>query len=190
MKHVVLIAVLTLWGCSGSDMNDEEPMAEQMVDDGMESNDQDDSSGSDGSDSASDDSSSDDQSMNDDQQSSGEMTYTCGNADHPMVGSTAVLETFAHQVMGEVRVKDNCTFEVVAFTYDGGGPNVYFYGGIDRDYTAAGGGFEIGPRLNGTVFDNDNFEFTVSSPDVLDRMNSISVWCYDFNANFGDAEFM
>lgn len=188
MKYTILLAVLTLWGCSGSDMNDDNNMTEQMVEDNMDSGDQSNNDNSDGD--TNNDSGSGDQSMNDDQQNSGEMTYSCGNADHPMVGSVAVLDTFSHQVMGEVRVKDNCTFEVIAFTYDGGGPNVYFYGGIDRNYTAEAGGFEIGPRLNGTTFDNDTFEFTVSSPDVLDRMNSISVWCYDFNANFGDGEFM
>ena len=187
MKYTILLAVLTLWGCSGSgsDSNDNNTMQDQVVEDNMDSNDQNNDSGSDGS-----NNDSGDQSMDDGQQNSGEMTYTCGNADHPMVGSVAILDTFSHQVMGEVRVKDNCTFEVIAFTYDGGGPNVYFYGGIDRNYTAEAGGFEIGPRLNGTTFDNDTFEFTVSSPEVLDRMNSISVWCYDFNANFGDGEFM
>ncbi len=36
-----------------------------------------------------------------------------------MVGKVAVLEMHHHQVAGEIRIIDNCRFEVVGFTYDG-----------------------------------------------------------------------
>ena len=116
--------------------------------------------------------------------------YQCGNSDHPMVGKVAILEMHHHQVAGEVRIIDNCRFEVVGFTYDGEGPNVYFYGGTDLDFSSESGGFEFGPRLNGTVYENDTFEFTVDSPNILDNMNSVSVWCYDFQVSFGDGLFI
>ena len=114
--------------------------------------------------------------------------YECGNSDHPDVGQLAVLSTNSHQVAGQVLVKDNCTLEVTSFTYDGGGPSVYFYGGVDGNYTYRG--FSIGPALHGTVFDNETLTITLESPKQLYDMNGVSVWCADFSVSFGDGLFM
>lgn len=117
-----------------------------------------------------------------------ESDYECGNSDHPSVGQMAILSTLSHEVAGQVLIKDNCTLEVSSFTYDGGGPSVFFYGGIDGNYTAQG--FAIGPMLNGTVYNNDNLTITLESPAQLDQMNGVSVWCADFSVSFGDGLFM
>lgn len=117
-----------------------------------------------------------------------ESNYECGNSDHPNVGQMAVLSTLSHEVAGQVLIKDNCTLEVSSFTYDGGGPSVFFYGGIDGDYTDQG--FSIGPMLNGMVYNNDTLTITLESPAQLDKMNGVSVWCADFSVSFGDGLFM
>lgn len=114
--------------------------------------------------------------------------YTCGNSDHPKVGQMAILSTLAHDVAGQVLIKDNCTLEVTGFSYDGGGPSVYFYGGVDGDYDAQG--FRIGEQLNGQVYNDASFTVTLDSAAHLDQMNGISVWCYDFAVSFGDGLFM
>lgn len=127
------------------------------------------------------------QSSNDQQaNNSSDVTYQCGNADHPSVGHMAILSTLHHDVAGQVLIKDNCTLEVTSFTYDGEGPSVYFYLGLDSNFKD---GFAVGEQLNGTVFDNDSFEVKLQSTDALDKMNSISVWCYDFDVSFGDGVF-
>lgn len=116
--------------------------------------------------------------------------YVCGNSDHPSVGQMAILETRAHGVAGQVLIKDNCTLEVTSFSYDGGGPTVLFYGGKDGKFGSDDGGFAIGEKLNGTVYNNATLTVTLESTDALDKMNSISVWCADFDVSFGDGQFM
>ncbi|WP_440903076.1 DM13 domain-containing protein [Catenovulum sp. SX2] len=116
--------------------------------------------------------------------------YQCGQNDHPSVGKTMVFSTLAHDVSGSAQIIDNCTIRVSAFNYDGGGPAVYFYGGIDGNYRDDGAGFAIGPMLNGTVYSGDSIDVTLTSADQLDKLNGLSVWCADFNVSFGDGLFM
>lgn len=116
--------------------------------------------------------------------------YTCGNADHPNVGKLAVLTTHSHNVAGQVLIKDNCTLEVTSFSYDGEGPSVYFYGGKNGQFASSQGGLIIGNALNGTVFNNETLELKLASAMVIDEIDSISVWCDDFDVSFGDGEFI
>lgn len=108
-------------------------------------------------------------------------------SDHPYVGRSMALSTLAHGVSGTVTVLNDCTIEVVNFNYDGGGPSVYFYAAVDQDY--AGDSFIIGQRLNGTRWVNDTIRLSVPEGKSLDDFNSLSVWCSDFNANFGEVLF-
>jgi len=105
-------------------------------------------------------------------------------ADHPFVGRSSELSNLAHGVSGTVTVLDDCTLEVTNFNYDGGGPAVFFYAANDRDFrnfTAI-----IGPRLNGQRWVNNTLVLPIPEGTTLDDFNSLSVWCQDFNANFGD----
>jgi hypothetical protein len=89
-------------------------------------------------------------------------------------------------VSGVARIVDNCTIEVTAFNYDGGGlPDVFFYGGVNNDYR---NGFPIGANLFGRPMVNATVTLTLRDGD-LDRMDGISVWCVRANANFGDGKF-
>lgn len=108
----------------------------------------------------------------------------CGN-DHPMVGATGTFQTLAHQVMGDARIVDNCTIEISNFTYDGGGPDVFLYGAVDHDY-AGSTGFKMGSQLNGKAYMNEAITVTLPDNKTLDSLNTISVWCVDFNADFGN----
>ena len=109
------------------------------------------------------------------------------SANHPYVGQSRELSNFAHGVRGTVTVVDDCTIEVTGFNYDGGGPSVYFYAAVNKDYrnyTAI-----IGPRLNGQRWVNDSLRLDIPDGVTLDDFDSLSVWCSDFNANFGDVSF-
>ena len=111
----------------------------------------------------------------------------CGS-EHPFVGRTAAFDTFSHGVAGTLEVIDDCTLEVRGFDYDGQGPSVFFYASRSRDYGSADA-FALGPRLNGTLWRDDTIRLTLPEGRSLDTVDSLSVWCFDFLINFGDAFF-
>jgi hypothetical protein len=110
----------------------------------------------------------------------------------PKVGWTAELSTIAHGVSGSVTVVDEDTVRVDDFTYDGGGIVVYFYLGQQNTQSAFISGLSIGDDLFGTSFSGSQPAFTVDLPvgQTLEGWNAISVWCVDFNANFGSGTFL
>lgn len=109
-------------------------------------------------------------------------------SDHPLVGQQQEFQTRFHDVSGVVRIIDDCTIQISNFNYDGQGPLVYFYGALDGRY-ASSDAFIIGEQLNGTVFANDELTLTLPAGRSLDDLNGISVWCADFDINFGSASF-
>jgi len=109
-------------------------------------------------------------------------------SNHSRVGHTGEFITFSHDVSGIATIIDDCTIEITQFTYDGGGPQVYFYGGIDKVFNDESA-FEIGDLLTNNVFDNDTLTITLPEGRTLDDLNSLSVWCVRFNANFGSLYF-
>lgn len=108
---------------------------------------------------------------------------------HEKVGQTGFFNTFAHNVAGKAEIIDNCTIKITQFSYDGGGPDVYFYAANDGAYGNEGS-FRMGRKLNGTSVENAEFILKLPSGKTLDDLNGISVWCVDFAANFGDVMFM
>jgi len=107
---------------------------------------------------------------------------------HDKVGHSGTFETFQHNVSGKATIIDNCTIEISQFDYDGGGPDVYFYGAINHDYTG-NSAFAIGDNINGTVYNNATILLTLPSNKTLDDLNGLSVWCQDVNVNFGQVTF-
>lgn len=88
-----------------------------------------------------------------------------------------------------VKVIDDCTLEITDFTYDGGGPDVAFYGGMDRAYSDDAGGIRLGPWLNGREYAGNTLRLNLPDNVTLDDINSLSVWCFDFAVSFGDVFF-
>ena len=113
---------------------------------------------------------------------------TSCTTDHEKVGHSGFFSTLAHNVSGKATIIDDCTIEISEFNYDGGGPVVYFYGAIDHEY-ASNNAFAIGPKLTGTVYDNGTLQITLPQGKSLDDLSGLSVWCIDFDANFGQMEF-
>jgi Electron transfer DM13 len=102
------------------------------------------------------------------------------------IGQVANLSTRSHGVKGQAKIVDDCTIEISNFSYDGGGlSKVFVYGAKGGNYVA---GFPIGPNLKGTVFSNQTLRVTLQAGD-LDKLDGISIWCTDANANFGDGTF-
>ena len=111
----------------------------------------------------------------------------CGS-DHAMVGYSGHFQTRAHNVSGSARIVDNCTIEVTSFNYDGLGPLVFFYGAINQEF-ADESAFAIGESIDGTPFDNASLLLKLPAGKTLDDLNSLSVWCVEFNADFGSLTF-
>ncbi|MGE0479290.1 MAG: DM13 domain-containing protein [Phycisphaerae bacterium] len=117
--------------------------------------------------------------------SDGGMQQGCA-ADDPRVGRTAVLSTRAHAVSGTARIVDNCTLAIDNFSYDGGGPNVRVYLARDTNYA---GGISISADLSGRPYTNEMLTLPLPNGVSLDDAVRISIWCADFDVNFGDGEF-
>lgn len=115
-------------------------------------------------------------------------TDTLCSSSHSLVGSTQNLSTIAHNVSGTVTIIDDCTIEITNFSYDGGGPAVYFYTGFNGVYTGSSAN-RMSALLTGNAFSNDTLRLVLPSTVTLDDFDSISVWCVDFNANFGEVRF-
>lgn len=109
------------------------------------------------------------------------------SADHPYVGRTAEFSNEQHGVGGTITILNDCEMEVTEFNYDGGGPQVYFYAGVDRVYSS--NSFIIGRQLNDTKWVNDTIRLKLPEGKSFDDFNSLSVWCAEFGINFGDAFF-
>jgi hypothetical protein len=110
---------------------------------------------------------------------------TCAQT-NAKIGQVAKLSTRAHKVSGQAKIIDNCTIEISNFNYDGGGlSKVFVYAGKGGDYI---NGFPIGINLKGTVYSNQTLTISLQ-PGDLDKLDGISVWCTDANANFGDGSF-
>ncbi len=102
-------------------------------------------------------------------------------------GNTSSFSNFAHDISGTLTVVDGCTLQIDNFSYDGGGPSVFFYLGAGGDYSSGGAGMLIGTQLNGRRFENESI--TINLPDGVDLndFDAVSVWCDIFFADFGNA---
>lgn len=116
-----------------------------------------------------------------------ELQGECGSTDQ-RIGSSATFSTLAHEVAGTVTIIDDCTLEITGFNYDGQGPAVYFYAARDADYLSENA-FVLGDQLNGPRYTNETIRLKLPENRTLADMNTISVWCVDFRANFGEAVF-
>ena len=101
-------------------------------------------------------------------------------------GYTGTFSTLAYEVSGKVTVIDNCTLEVSMFTYvDGGAPAVQLYGGNNGIFVGPDA-FGMGPRFDGRVLRNETLIVDLPAGKTVEDFDSISVWCFDFNADFGN----
>ncbi len=118
-------------------------------------------------------------------------TEATGNdSTHPLVGRSAEFEESSiYGISGTLTVLDNRTLQVSNFNYTGAGPSVFFYTGLDGNYDTGRGGQRIGPRLNGTRWEDDTITLDLPEGLTLDDLDGVSVWCDIFFINFSAAVF-
>jgi hypothetical protein len=107
---------------------------------------------------------------------------------HSKLGHYGFFDSRAHNVSGRAEFIDDCTIKITEFNYDGGGPEVYFYGAVDHMYSEDAA-FAIGQKINGIVYNNNEVILRIPDNKTLDDITGISVWCADFDANFGQVTF-
>jgi hypothetical protein len=107
---------------------------------------------------------------------------------HAKVGYSGTFNTLAHNVSGMATIVDDCTIKITEFSYDGGGPLVYFYAAIDHKYEN-NEAFAIGSQLQGQSYNTAELSITLPDGKSLDDLTGLSVWCADFNADFGNVTF-
>ncbi|WP_133471912.1 DM13 domain-containing protein [Paraglaciecola marina] len=116
----------------------------------------------------------------------GNMATTRGcTADSTKIGYTGTFSTLAHSVSGKATVIDDCTLEITQFNFDGAAPNVRFYGGINGNFTDSEA-FAIGERLDGRSYTNETILLELPEGKFVDDLDSVSVWCVAFSADFGN----
>jgi len=111
------------------------------------------------------------------------------------------FQNYAHGISGEVYIKDEKTLLIKGFSYDGAGPDAFFWTGTSKQPTAVGtilpypfkGEFYEYEDQNAPILNKryNNEEVTLTLPDNLKTsdLKWLSVWCRAFRVNFGDMFF-
>jgi len=115
-----------------------------------------------------------------------EETADCGET-HELVGQSMDLSSStANGISGTVTIVSDCEIQISNFVYNGAGPNVSIYGGTNGDFES---GISLSNPINGTVFQGETLTVFLPDGTSLDEINSFSVWCFEFNIDFGSVQF-
>eukprot|EP01026_Neomeris_dumetosa_P000364 TRINITY_DN1008_c0_g1_i1.p2 TRINITY_DN1008_c0_g1~~TRINITY_DN1008_c0_g1_i1.p2 ORF type:complete len:139 (-),score=27.65 TRINITY_DN1008_c0_g1_i1:293-709(-) len=109
-------------------------------------------------------------------------------ATHPKVGCRSELRNFFHDVGGVIVIDDDCTFSV-NLTYDGTGPDVFWYGAPSEAELAEGIIIESDKGLPSSHGPWEDELVVVKLPQNVtwDDINVLSLWCRLFAVDFGNA---
>ncbi len=99
---------------------------------------------------------------------------------------TATLLGTAHDVAGTVNVYDDGVLEIEGFSYDGTAPDVYVaFGSLSEE-----GAFQYEvlatPLIEG-AYSNETLALTMESGVDAAAYSAVSIWCHDFEEDFGSA---
>ncbi|XP_014242209.2 protein Skeletor, isoforms B/C [Cimex lectularius] len=100
------------------------------------------------------------------------------------------LSRLMHSVSGDVYAVDVRTLHIRDFTYDGAGPAAFFYAGNSK--TVGPGGFRVRDETGSerVLKSYNKKHITVTLPDgkTLNNIKWFSVWCDEFQVNFGSIQ--
>lgn len=89
-------------------------------------------------------------------------------------------------ISGLVTIISDCEIEISDFFYNGLGPNISVYAGINGDFR---GGVNMSQPLNGRAFEGETLNLFLPENTSFNEFNSISIWCFQFDVNFSSASF-
>ncbi|GFS78254.1 hypothetical protein NPIL_520601 [Nephila pilipes] len=107
----------------------------------------------------------------------------------PYFGSEiGAFKTHAHDVAGRIYAVDDRTIYIKGFTYDGQGPDAFFWGGSTSKPDASGFIIpdEKGKKVPLQEYRNQDLLLRLPAGKTLRNIKWIAVWCRKFYANFGD----
>ena len=119
----------------------------------------------------------------------GSATFAAPPSLYERAGWLADIPMGVHLVQGEATIITDRIIHVEHFTYDGAAPLVYFYLGETDDYDAFLNGLEVPPLLD-RAYDDESLVLLLPEGTSLDGYGAISVWCAQFQVNFGSAPFV
>lgn len=113
-------------------------------------------------------------------------TAACG---FPFAEWQAELEhSVNYGIDGVAVIIDAGMIRVDNFSYNGMGPDVYFYLGVSRSHSDLENGIAISERLD-RAYSNETVELTVPPSVDLGEYHALSVWCRTFSVDFSSATF-
>ncbi|PRD32306.1 UNVERIFIED_CONTAM: Skeletor [Trichonephila clavipes] len=117
-----------------------------------------------------------------------DLPYTAKYTDGSYYGKPiADFQTNAHDVKGTVFAASENTFYIVDFSYDGEGPDAYFWAGTTEKPSPLG--FivpdEFGTKQVLGKYMNQNIAITLPDGKKISDIKWLSVWCRKFAVNFG-----
>ncbi|CAL1280275.1 unnamed protein product [Larinioides sclopetarius] len=111
------------------------------------------------------------------------------NLGAPYFGSEiGAFKTFAHDVVGRMYAVDDRTLYIKGFSYDGQGPDAYFWAGSTAKPDATGFIIpdEKGKKVPLAEYRNKDILLRLPAGKTLRNIKWIAVWCRKFSANFGE----
>jgi len=112
-----------------------------------------------------------------------------------------LFQNYAHGIGGEVYAKDEKTLVIKGFTYDGAGPDAFFWAGTSQAPSSVGtilpypfaGKFYNYEDLSAPIlsrrFNKEDIVLTLPEDLKASDIKWLSVWCRQFSVNFGDLFF-
>lgn len=104
-----------------------------------------------------------------------------------LVGQSRALRVSnTYGISGTVTIISDCEIEISNFSYNGRGPNVSVYAGINGNFEA---GVNMSANLNGRRFNGETLNLFLPDGASFNEFNSISIWCFEFDIDFSSASF-
>ncbi len=100
----------------------------------------------------------------------------------PEVILTGSLETYAHDVSGNVKIYEDGTLEITNFNYDGLAPDVYLaLGHITDDFLYQ---ILLSEELE-EAYEDETYTMIIPETVDINNYSALSVWCHEFAEDFG-----
>lgn len=109
------------------------------------------------------------------------------DATHTLVGeSRALAVSDLYGISGTVTIVSDCEVQFSNFFYNGSGPAVSIYAGLDGNFVS---GISLSAPINGRQFSGETFSVFLPEGSSFDEFNSFSVWCFQFDIDFSSVRF-
>lgn len=100
--------------------------------------------------------------------------------------SKALRASNRYGISGNVTIISDCEIQITNFFYNGTGPSVSVYAGINGNYS---NGVNMSEVINGRRFEGETLNLFLPEGASFNEFNSISIWCFEFDVDFSSVNF-